>query len=232
MNIEEIGCKPIIIGELYGGGNQAGYSIYGYNEDGSLKESGTKLYLDPQVNVKSFTSIGSVYGGGYGTTAVLVGNPTVNINEVVGTPENYPSTGDFDNDGFKGKTMEIDGHQVIIPSHTKNKIGAINYVFGGGNAAPVKGDTYVNIGTEKEVYLVKKVEVGDALTDCYTRSGEGTTESPYEYTETSDTKAEENVTYYEKKQVVGADIRGNVYGGGNQADVTGRTNVIIGKGKQ
>jgi hypothetical protein len=31
------------------------------------------------------------------------------------------------------------------------------------------------------------------------------------------------------KPVVGADIRGNVYGGGNQADVTGDTNVNIGK---
>jgi hypothetical protein len=29
--------------------------------------------------------------------------------------------------------------------------------------------------------------------------------------------------------VVGADIRGNVYGGGNKAKVTGNTNVIIGK---
>ena len=32
--------------------------------------------------------------------------------------------------------------------------------------------------------------------------------------------------YY--KPVVGADIRGNVYGGGNNAEVTGNTNVVIG----
>jgi len=29
--------------------------------------------------------------------------------------------------------------------------------------------------------------------------------------------------------VVGADIRNNVYGGGNEAEVTGSTNVIIGR---
>jgi hypothetical protein len=28
---------------------------------------------------------------------------------------------------------------------------------------------------------------------------------------------------------VGADIRGNVYGGGNEAQVTGNTNVVVGK---
>lgn len=32
-----------------------------------------------------------------------------------------------------------------------------------------------------------------------------------------------------KKPVLGADIRGNVYGGGNNAEVTGNTNVVIGK---
>ena len=37
INVEEIGCKPVIIGELYGGGNQAGYSVYGYNDDGTPK---------------------------------------------------------------------------------------------------------------------------------------------------------------------------------------------------
>ena len=60
VNIEEVGCRPIKIGELYGGGNQAGYSVYGYNDDGTPKETGTKLYEDPQVNVMSFTSIGKV----------------------------------------------------------------------------------------------------------------------------------------------------------------------------
>jgi len=42
------------------------------------------------------------------------------------------------------------------------------------------------------------------------------------------TDAENNVIVV-KKPVVGADIRGNVYGGGNAADVTGNTNVVIGR---
>jgi len=148
VNIEETGCYPIIIGELYGGGNLAGYSVYGYNDDGTIKESGeTPLYSDPTLNIKSFTSIGSIYGGGYGETAVMVGNPKVNINEVVGEPGDYPNTGDYDATGFKGKDMTIGDHTVTLPAHAKDKIGAIGNVFGGGNAAKVIGNTTVNIGT-------------------------------------------------------------------------------------
>ena len=36
-------------------------------------------------------------------------------------------------------------------------------------------------------------------------------------------------TYSEDKTVLGANITGNVYGGGNEAEVTGDTNVNIGK---
>ncbi|MBO5613313.1 MAG: chitobiase/beta-hexosaminidase C-terminal domain-containing protein [Prevotella sp.] len=148
VNIEETGCRPIIIGELYGGGNEAAYSVYGYNDDGTIKQSGdAPLYANPQVNVKSFTSIGNIYGGGFGEPAVMVGNPTVNINEVVGTPTNYPTTGDFDATGFKGKDMTIGDHTVTLPPHVNGKIGAIGNVFGGGNAAKVIGNTTVNIGT-------------------------------------------------------------------------------------
>jgi hypothetical protein len=44
-------------------------------------------------------------------------------------------------------------------------------------------------------------------------------------------KAVDGVTYYKKYDVLGADIRGNVYGGGNNAEVTGNTNVQIGQKK-
>lgn len=220
VNIEEIGCKPIIIGELYGGGNQAGYSVYGYNANGTPKETGTKLYDDPQINVKSFTSIGKVFGGGYGSGATMVGNPTVNVNEVYGRW--------YDNDiSIVGENAKTSGNYPI-PSHEKGKMGAISEIFGGGNAAKVIGSTTVNIATQEEVYLVKQVTAGAALpAGCYTRSGAGTTASPFVYTEATG-NASASVTYYEKKDVLGVDIRGNVYGGGNNAEVTGNTDVVVG----
>ena len=220
VNIQEVGCRPVKIGELYGGGNQAGYSVYGYNADGTPKETGTKLYEDPQVNVMSFTSIGKIYGGGFGGGATMVGNPTVNVNEAYGRYYN-------DDLSIVGENEETPNHYPI-PSHAKGKMGAINNVFGGGNAAKVVGDTHVNIATLSEVYVVKQVAVGDDVTGYYTRSGAGTTESPFIYTDAEGTAAD-GTTYYEKQNVLGADIRGDVYGGGNNAEVIGDANVKIGK---
>ena len=228
VNIEETGCKPIIIGELYGGGNLAGYSIYGYKEviednkkvwkpRESESDEGTgpiHNYADPQINVKSFTSIGDIYGGGLGESALMVGSPTVNINVANGKFYN-------NDDAVVAEGTKTPGNYPI-PSHAKGKIGAINNVFGGGNAAKVIGNTNVDIGTQSEVYVIKSVAVGDPVTDYFIRNFDGT------YSAATGT-AVEGTTYYEKKDVIGADIRGNVYGGGNNAEVTGNTNVQIGK---
>ena len=215
VNIEEIGCRPIKIGELYGGGNLAGYSVYGYDDQGNPKETGTQLYDDPQVNVMSFTSIGKVFGGGFGGGATMVGNPTVNVNEVYGRYYN-------DDRSVVGENAKTSGNYPI-PSHAKGKMGAISEIFGGGNAAKVIGNTTVNIATQEEVYIVKQVTAGETLPEgCYTRNNDGT------YFAATGTAAE-NTTYYEKKNVLGVDIRGNVYGGGNEAEVTGSTNVVVGK---
>lgn len=218
VNIEETGCRPIIIGELYGGGNRASYSIYGYKpeQDGEgnpvLDEGGKTSWLpirkgeagalatpytSPYVNVKSFTSIGSIYGGGYGETAVMVGDPVVNINEVVGGKATHSSAiiaeeGTITiNDELASGGMTT--RQVTYPAHASGEIGAINNVFGGGNAAEVVGDTYVNIGTQSQVTYVTGADTTTPIS------------------------------------VKGANIRGNVYGGGNKAAVTGNTHVNIGE---
>lgn len=232
VNIEETGCRPVIIGELYGGGNLAPYSVFGYNDDGTIRESGTTpLYKDPVVNVKSFTSIGNVFGGGYGSTATMVGNPTVNINVAMGDKATHSEATIEEN----AKSHEGE-NGFPIPSHVSGKIGAINNVYGGGNEAMVKGNTQVNIGTTEYEYTLVNKEMTVGTTDVssyYTRTGEGTSTSPYVYTQcAANSTAEANTTYYERKNVIGADIRGNVYGGGNNAQVTGNTNVTIGKKKE
>ena len=188
------------------------------------------------MNVKSFTSFGNIYGGGYGSTAVMVGNPTVNINEAMGDrtdykDESYYMVGEtknyyYDDNGFKELTMTIDGHDVVLPQHKKHKIGAINNGFGGGNAADVIGNTNVNIGTKSVEYLTindSAITVGTTnVSNYYTRSTDG------KYVKATGT-ATAGTTYYREVEVIGADIRSNVYGGGNNAAVTGNTNVTIGK---
>ncbi len=224
VNIEETGCRPVIIGELYGGGNQAAYSVYGYKlVDGELKPresasdgdaiAGTP-YADPVVNVKSFTSIGTIYGGGYGETAVMVGNPTVNIDVFKGQ---YAD----DEDNVIGKNAKVVGSTVKysgdgydtgfpVPSHAKGAIGAIGTVFGGGYGAKVIGTPTVNIGTRvgEQIDLLS-VPVEDS-------NGKTSSEAGW-------------IPTYQKETVLGADIRGDIYGAGNNAEVTGDTKVQIGK---
>ena len=222
VNIEENGScgTPIIIGELYGGGNEAPYSIYGYKDekdsngkwiprlkadydvltDAQKEAEGIKSgpNHDPVLNIRAFTSIGNIFGGGYGQTAKVVGNPIVNINEVEIT---HTDTDDaFEGNEYAGETKELKDDNnaitnVVLYPHKDGKMGVIGNVFGGGNAAEVIGNTNVNIGTETEVGF-------ESL-----RTSEGVP----------------------MKTVKGADIRGNVYGGGNAAEVTGNTNVVIGK---
>lgn len=119
VNIDETGCYPIVIDELYGGGNQAEY----------VAPEGEQ---SPVVNVISCTSIGKVFGGGYGEGALIVGSPDVHIDMVEGDWSNRikPNTEDHPWD---------------------NKLGAIGDVFGGGNAADVEGNTSVSIATKQNI---------------------------------------------------------------------------------
>lgn len=146
INIDETGCYPIIIGDLYGGGNEAAYSVYGYNDDGSPKTSGADPSADPTINVISCTSIGNIYGGGYGATAKMYGNPWINVNMLKGD--------------FAGREMSADSYYILNNSGERelnaegtipNAIGTIGYIYGGGEQAAVEGDTHVNICTEATI---------------------------------------------------------------------------------
>ena len=95
-----------------------------------------------------------------------------------------------------------------VKDATNGDMGVIGNVFGGGNAAPVEGNTYVNIGDKANETIVT-LPVAD--TNGKTNSDPGW------------------IPTYLTKPVKGVDIRGNVYGGGNQAEVTGNTNVVIGR---
>ena len=218
VNIEETGCHLITIGQLYGGGNQAAYTgpaILDSQDQPTGKRQG------PTLNVKSFTSIGEIYGGGYGKTATVTGDTYVNINVCDGKDFDTDQTtevsranqhtgdqlisfseyrrtndGGFEEDSDGNRIVDNQNIHVYLPPYTSG-IGGIGNVYGGGNAAKVDGSTHVNIGTV---------------------SGEITFETP-----TGETEANR------KHEVKGANIVGNVYGGGNAAEVTGNTNVTIGK---
>ncbi len=198
INIDETGCWPVMIGELYACGNKAAYSVYGYNDDGSCKTNGSPLHGDPTINLISFTRIGKIFGGGFGETAVVYGNTKVNVDPIKGifadkTTAPIYVLNDKDQRKLLSETATLPygitktGNTIAIP----DEVGSIGTIYGGGNAGAVYGNTEVNIGlktTNKHV------------------SGNDTT-TPEE---------------------VAVTITGDVFGGGNEAIVSGDTNVKIG----
>ncbi len=163
INVDETGCWPIMIGELYGCGNEAAYSVYGYNDDKTCKTEGERMYDDPVINLYSFTRIGKVFGGGYGETAVLYGNTNVNVNPIKGIFAGY---GTDDRPGLNvapSFVLDADNKRtpntenIIIP----NEAGTIGSIYGGGNQGAVYGNTNVNIGTLTENHHISG---GDTVT--------------------------------------------------------------------
>ena len=206
LNIEETGCNPIKINELFLGGNNAAYSRYGYYN------AGDDTNPDIKPRTAEMHAITNTTDPNY---KAPVGNPTedarhpfpydqpvlnvvscTSIGKVFGgglgtgaimhadpTVNINMIQGAFANDETKG-VPAVMTEKGLSADDNPNKLGIIGDVYGGGNAADVIGDPTVNIGTAATVKLHKAYNT-----------------STKEYTE-------------ETKDVVGAYINGNVFGAG------------------
>ena len=101
------GC-PLQVNTVYGGGN-----LVAYEPDGSSTVSASRF--SPKVMLINGTVNQDVFGGGYGSEAVVWANPQV----VMGSDENNSGT-----------------------QHTFTVLGNM---YGGGSAAPVRGSTQVKL---------------------------------------------------------------------------------------
>ena len=251
IDIEENGCTPIEIDELYAGGYFAPYSVYGYaavgepavDKDGNpikdkegnqltqrrpLKkgESGALATpsRDPQINIISATKIGKIYGGGY--AADLIGSPHINVNMTTGRiREKYAS--EYPKDPY-GYITEVDAAgNKIIP------VGVIGTIFGGGNKGDIYGDTYVEIGTGEWLNFNGKRETTDADGKVYIYNS---TTKKWDWTKTvgetttSGTVDTKPAPSRNEAFVLRDGTGGQVFGGGDQGYVYGNTNVNIGNG--
>ena len=242
VNIEQTGCLPITIDELYLGGNNAPYSVYGYESTSKqvtlngesithydLKESGATRFHDPLLHLRSFQSIGTVFGGGNGVYATMVADPTVEINVTKGWVNGLYGGLDQEYNQYKNTPQEMASD------------GVIGTVYGGGNEAKVIGSTNILIGDSlselatirsmSQLYKaipqeglirgnIKMVKADNAgvKTITYTVIDQNGDPEP----------GKEPLTVNIKETVNGATITGNVYGGGNNAHVTQSTNIQVG----
>ena len=115
------GCPVFKIGNVYGGGNLAKYG----NADDNKGNY-------PVVNIQSGTITTGVYGGGLGNTAIVYGNPQVNV------------TGGTIGSVYGG------GNAAAVTGSTNVSIATATVtgsVFGGGNAAGISGTTTVGVSS-------------------------------------------------------------------------------------
>ena len=220
VNVNEGGCKPLEIGEVFGGGNAAPYSIYGCtktknadntytwtaNTSGTSNLPAGKTY-GVEVNVYACTSIGKVFGGGYGESAKVIGDTHVWVNMM------------------KGYVNDVE----------QSTIGRIGQIYGGGSAAEVIGNTTVDIGT-----ITVSEDAGAIITngnyinpDATEYKSDATKHYiPIEggvYGGGMNAAVDGNTTVNigTAAQSLGVNIAGNIYGGGKEGDVTGNTQVNV-----
>ena len=169
-----------------------------------------------QVNVFSCTSIGKVFGGGFGTTAKVIGNTRVWINTMQGLVNGEDQTY---------------GDNVYI--------GKIGQVFGGGNAASVKGNVTIDIGTATVynyntealaerigVNIISGTDYLDAESDTQTSITAGIYGGGY----SADVDGNVTLNIGTVSQNQGINIVGDIFGGGygEKTTVTGNVTVNIG----
>ena len=141
---------------VYGGGNMAAHTP-------NLVDS--KVITSPVVNIINASVNKAVFGGGYGSTAIVTANPKVvigadrvknmagsaitpvsNLPVTIGTDKNtLGATTDGDVFGG-GNAAAVTGNTTVIVKGTRTTVW--NNTYGGGNAAAVSGSTDVHIGAE------------------------------------------------------------------------------------
>ena len=197
ITVEEYGCTPIEIGELYAGGNLAPYSVYGFKtETQNAKDANGNDLHDVDENGQPTNAIVQqripYREGEIGARTTPYWDPRINIISatkidkifgggygvgatMIGNPHinvnmttgRIRSKYNDYKDDYKTKYPHYDG-----TGEDKNRIipiGTIGTIYGGGNLASVEGDTYVEIGTGQ---WIASWEDGNPVWESTTASGD------------------------------------------------------------
>ena len=123
VNVEnDLSGVTMTLNNVYGGGNLAAYAA----------PSGSPDY--PKVNINKGIVGGSVFGGGYGTTAAVTGNPQVTVGDLT-HDDGYQAVVDIDVYGGGDAANVNTGTPVVLIQKCNTEIHGD--VYGGGNAADV-----------------------------------------------------------------------------------------------
>ena len=148
------GTAVMNIHNVYGGGNLADFTA-----------PGTTPGDYPEVNIKHGTVGGSVFGGGYGASAEVTGNPQVTIGD-----DDTDHTAIVSGNVYGGGDEALVAGNTLVTVQNAHSQVALD-VYGGGNQANVSGSDIVNIinGT-----IGQDVYGGGALADVGTTANDNT----------------------------------------------------------
>ena len=135
---------PTVIHNVYGGGRNASYTpttAGAYPEINILK--GTISQDTINTAQGQVLTGGNVFGGGFGSSAVVTSNPKVTIGSHDAAHSNYEAVVEGNVYGG-GHGAEISGNTRVILDGT-SKVDIKGNVYGGGSQAVVTGDTKVEI---------------------------------------------------------------------------------------
>lgn len=163
---------------------QTDSDIYGGGDEGEVTTN-TNVVIEDQINLN-----GNVFAGGNGSTAIVNGNTNLSIGGLSGETTDTTST-----------PSPIIGAKV----DTTLKKGC---VYGGGNAAEVKGNTKISI-------------TRGTFNNIFGGGNEGIVDGNTEVTTGPETDSDGNSTNYP------ITVRQSIFGGGNIAEVDGNTLVNI-----
>ncbi len=207
VNIEEKGCQPIVIGELYLGGYKAPYSVYGYEKDDD--NNYVTETIDGIVQRKVLT-----------TGTRLYNDPRLNVISAT-------SIGDIFGGGYQAKMV---GNPYVNVNMKEGKIEVTKVEVEKIEKGNVETTLYVTEGNTNYIYRKK---TGTTIYDpakVYTE-GSGESAKYYVYTDIHNDPHTHTTGDSETTGTLEIGTIGNIYGGGNEADVIGDTHVEIGTGR-
>ena len=208
INIQENGCKPIFINELYGCGNEADYSIYGYYQDGTYTVN-DKVYprWKPRTKKRYEDDLKAV------------------LDAIV-----YPANADeAEKERIRTDAIiaaGLDGLPYKDPLINVVSASRIDNIFGGGYKADVVGSPHINVNMENGTILAKYMNETDFPVGVEKTDEHGNT---YYIEKLGEAVTLEGKTIYSGILRIGT--IGNIFGGGNEANIIGNTYVDIGTGK-
>ena len=217
ITIEENGCYPIIIDELCAGGYLAPYSVYGYETDDkpAVDKNGNPIYDDD--NTTQLKQRKPLKKGDPGALATPYRDPQINIISATRIDKIYGGGYQADLIGSPHVNINMTTGRIrkSFEDHDPSYSSYGKYDDGSGDLKLPIGTigTIFGGGNRGDVYGDTYVEIGTGK--HHTFAGEEETITPAR-----------NAAYILREESAG----GQVYGGGDQGDVFGNTNVNIGNG--